>query len=144
VAHSELQIIVFLCNWCSYESADAAGRAGLPYPHETKIVRVMCTGRIDPRFILRAFKNGADGVLVLGCRPGECHYKEGNLHARRRLVLMKKLVPQFGIEPERLAYDWISATDHRKLVEIIDQVHELLTDLGPLGNTSQQGVAKWQ
>lgn len=126
------EIIVFLCNWCSYECADGAGRAGLTHFHGTRVIRVMCTGRIDPQFVLHAFKQGADGVLILGCRLGECHYREGNFQALKRFALLKKLLPQLGINSKRLEYHWISASDYREFVEVVRQMHEVVSHLGPL------------
>ena len=126
-------IIAFLCNWCSYESADGAGRASLTYPDCLKVIRVMCTGRIDPQHIALAFASGADAVLVLGCRLGECHYKEGNIHAMKRLILTSEVLAQFGIDPARLRFEWLSATDHEKFVRIVREMAQDINVYDPRG-----------
>lgn len=128
----EPKIIGFLCNWCSYEGADSAGRAQREYPANLKIVRVMCSGRVDPQFILEAFKDGADGVLVLGCHPGDCHYKDGNYNMLRRLTLLKKMLEQFGIEKERLMLDWVSASEAEKFIKVVKDMTVKIRKLGPL------------
>jgi F420-non-reducing hydrogenase iron-sulfur subunit len=126
------KIIGFLCNWCSYEGADAAGRAQKEYPHNLNIVRVMCSGRIDPCHVLNAFKEGADGVIILGCHPGDCHYKEGNFYAKKRYALLKKMLLQQGIEEERFVLDWISATEGEKFVKVISEMVKKIKRIGPL------------
>jgi len=128
----EPKIIGFLCNWCSYEGADAAGRARKAYPANLSVVRVMCSGRVDPQFILEAFKEGADGVMILGCHPGDCHYKEGNLQALKRYGLLKRVLGQFGIEEGRLRLDWISAGEGDKFVQVVSDMTERMRQLGPL------------
>ncbi|MBW1895824.1 MAG: hydrogenase iron-sulfur subunit [Deltaproteobacteria bacterium] len=129
---SEPKIIGFLCNWCAYEGADSAGRARLAYPANLRVIRVMCSGRVDPQFVMKAFKAGADGVMILGCHPGECHYKEGNLQTLKRYAILKEVLPQFGIEPDRLKLDWISAGERDKFVEVVSDMVEKLRELGPL------------
>ncbi|MCK4794193.1 MAG: hydrogenase iron-sulfur subunit [Desulfobacteraceae bacterium] len=128
----EPKIIGFLCNWCSYEGADAAGRARKAYPAGLRVVRVMCSGRVDPQFILEAFKEGADGVMILGCHPGDCHYKEGNLQMLKRYVILKRVLSQFGIEEDRLKLDWISAGEGDKFVKVVCEMTERMRQLGPL------------
>jgi F420-non-reducing hydrogenase iron-sulfur subunit len=128
----EPKIIGFLCNWCSYEGADSAGRARKAYPANLRVVRVMCSGRVDPQFILEAFKEGADGVMILGCHPGDCHYKEGNLQALRRYSVLKRVLGQFGIEEDRLRLDWISAGEGDKFVQVVSDMTERMRQLGPL------------
>jgi len=128
----EPKIIGFLCNWCSYEGADAAGRARKAYPANLSVVRVMCSGRVDPQFILEAFKEGADGVMILGCHPGDCHYKEGNLQALKRYGVLKRVLGQFGIEEGRLRLDWISAGEGDKFVQVVSDMTERMRQLGPL------------
>jgi F420-non-reducing hydrogenase iron-sulfur subunit len=125
-------IIGFFCNWCSYEGADAAGRARLACTENLKVVRVMCSGRTDPQFILEAFKEGADGVLVLGCPPGSCHYKEGNFLTLKRYALLKKMLVQFGIEADRVKLDWVSAGEGEKYVDVVSEMVERVKQLGPL------------
>ena len=128
----EPKIIGFLCNWCSYEGADAAGRGRKAYPANLNVVRVMCSGRVDPQFILEAFKEGADGVMILGCHPGDCHYKEGNLQALKRYGVLKRVLEQFGIEEDRLRLDWISAGEGDKFVQVVSDMTERMRHLGPL------------
>ncbi len=125
-------IIAFLCNWCSYRAADLAGTARLRYAPNMRPVRVMCSGRVEPDLVLKAFEQGADGVLIAGCHPGECHYSEGNLKALRRYTLLKRMLDQFGIEPERFQILWASASEGSQLAETVDQMTENLKVLGPL------------
>ncbi len=124
-------VVAFCCNWCSYAGADLAGTSRIQYPPNVRIIRVMCSGRVDPQFILRAFEKGADGVLVAGCHPGDCHYLKGNLYARRRVILLKRLLETIGIEPERLRLEWISASEGGKLAEVIHSFVKELEKLGP-------------
>jgi len=128
----EPKIIGFLCNWCSYEGADAAGRARKAYPAGLRVVRVMCSGRVDPQFILEAFKEGADGVMILGCHPGDCHYKEGNLQTLKRYYVLKRVLSTLGIEEDRLRLDWISAGEGDKFVQVVSEMTERMRQLGPL------------
>lgn len=130
----EPKIIGFLCNWCSYEGADSAGRARKDYPANLRAVRVLCSGRIDPQFILQAFKEGADGVMILGCPPGDCHYKEGNFHMLRRYTFLKKVLAQFGIEEDRLRLAWVSAGERDKFIEVVSEMVEKVGQLGPLSH----------
>ena len=128
----EPKIIGFLCNWCSYEGADAAGRARKAYPANLRVVRMMCSGRVDPQFILEAFKEGADGVMILGCHPGDCHYKEGNLQTLKRYYVLKRVLSTLGIEEDRLRLDWISAGEGDKFVQVVSEMTERMRQLGPL------------
>jgi len=128
----EPKIIGFLCNWCSYEGADAAGRARKCYPSNLRVIKVMCSGRVDPQFILEAFQAGADGVMILGCHPGDCHYKEGNVQALKRYTMMKPLLAGFGIEEDRLRLDWISASEQDKFVQVVSDMTERIRELGPV------------
>ena len=125
------QIIAFLCNWCSYTGADLAGTARLKYKPNVRAIRVMCSGRIEPTFVLRAFRRGADGVLICGCHPGDCHYQEGNYRCMRRYHLLQKYIQQMGIETERLKLEWISASEGKQYAELIDSFTETITELGP-------------
>ena len=127
----EPKIYGFLCNWCSYEGADLAGGGRKTYPANVRIIRVPCSGRIDPVFVLKSFEHGADGVLVSGCHPGDCHYTEGNYYARRKFVLLKRLLEYVGIEPERFQARWISASEADKFVETITQMVEEIRKIGP-------------
>jgi len=128
----EPKIIGFFCHWCAYEGADAAGRAQKPYPANLRVIRVLCSGRTDPQFVLEAFKEGADGVLILGCHPGDCHYKEGNFQTLKRVTMLKKILPQFGIEGERFQLDWISASERDKFIDVVSNMVEKVRALGPL------------
>ncbi len=128
----EPKIVAFLCNWCSYAAADLAGVSRMKYPPNVKIIKVMCSGRVDPQFILEAFRKGADGVLVAGCHPGDCHYIEGNLKTMRRMKLLHKLLEDFGIERERLRLEWISASEADKFVKVTSEMVEQIKALGPL------------
>jgi F420-non-reducing hydrogenase iron-sulfur subunit len=116
---AETRVLVFVCNFCSYGGADKAGGLRLDYPAGARLVRVMCSGRVDPQMILHAFRAGADGVLVLGCHPGDCHFKEGNHHAARRAALLAGLLAQYGIEPERFGLDWVSAGEGERLQRVV-------------------------
>jgi F420-non-reducing hydrogenase iron-sulfur subunit len=137
----EPKIVGFLCNWCSYGGADAAGSARRVYPPNVRVVRVMCSGRVEPEFVLKAFREGADGVLILGCHPGDCHYKEGNYKALRRFHLLKKLLQQFGIEEERVKLNWVSATEGDKFVEVVDEMVSRVRELGPFRLRSGEKTA---
>ncbi|MEM2912208.1 MAG: hydrogenase iron-sulfur subunit [Candidatus Bathyarchaeia archaeon] len=128
----EPKIIGFLCNWCSYAGADLAGVSRIQYPPNIRIIRVMCSGRIDPAFILEAFKNGADGVLVAGCHlPFDCHYLSGNFKTLRRVTLLKKVLKEFGMEPERVRLEWISASEGDKFAAVVRDMVEEIRKLGP-------------
>lgn len=128
----EPKILGILCNWCSYTGADLAGISRIKYPSNIKIVRVMCTGRLDPTFVLKAFKEGADGVLVSGCHPGDCHYVDGNVKAMRRYPLITDLLKQMGIEENRFKLVWVSASEGEKFAKIVEEMVAELKDLGPL------------
>lgn len=129
---NEPTIVSFLCNWCSYEGADKAGGARLNYPANIRIVRVMCSGRVDPELVIQALKEGASGVLILGCHPGDCHYKKGNYKALRRAYLLKKTLKQLGIEEERIRLDWVAAGEGERFAEIANEMAETMKNLGPL------------
>ena len=131
------KIIAFLCNWCSYAGADLAGTSRLQYPPSIRIVRVPCSGRINPIYIINALVDGADGVLVSGCHPGDCHYLSGNLYARRRFAVLKKLLTIVGIDPERVQFTWVSASEGGRFAEVIQGVTEGIAKLGP--NTAFPG-----
>jgi F420-non-reducing hydrogenase iron-sulfur subunit len=131
-ANHEPTIIGFLCNWCAYQGADLAGTSRTEYPPNVRPVRVMCTGRIDPTFILKAFAEGADGVLVGGCHPGDCHYLEGNYKAMRRIAMVRRMLEQFGIEPERFRLEWVSASEGSKWAKVVEEMTEQVRALGPL------------
>ncbi len=126
------RIVGFACNWCCYAGADIAGTSRLKYPANLRIIRVMCSGRIDPQFILRAFKEGADGVFIGGCHPGDCHYQSGNHKALRRFRLLQRVLADMGIEPERIRLEWISAAEADKLRDVMNDMAARLRPLGPL------------
>ncbi len=125
-------IVGFLCNWCSYRAADLAGTARIKYAPNMRPIRVMCSGRVEPQFVLKAFLNGADGVLIGGCHPGECHYVSGNIKALRRYLLLKKTLQQWGIEDERLQLVWASASEGIILADKVNKMTEAVRALGPL------------
>ncbi len=124
-------IVAFLCNWCSYAGADLAGVSRMQYPPNVRIVRVPCSGRINPLFLVSALQNGADGVLVSGCHPGDCHYLSGNLVARRKFALAKNLLEYAGVEPGRVQFSWVSASEGGRFAALIAQVTEDVRKLGP-------------
>jgi F420-non-reducing hydrogenase iron-sulfur subunit len=128
----EPKIIGFLCNWCSYAGADKAGTAQTPYPANVRVVKVMCSGRVEPEFVLQSYREGADGVLILACHPGDCHYKEGNYRAGQRNRMLLQLLRQFGIEEERCRFDYVSAGEGEKFVKVITELVETIRNLGPL------------
>jgi F420-non-reducing hydrogenase iron-sulfur subunit len=140
----EPRIVAFFCNWCTYLAADLAGTSRIKYSPNAEVIRVMCSGRVDPQFILDAFARGADGVLIGGCHPGDCHYQEGNYKALRRFRLLRRLVAQMGIEEVRLRLEWISAAEGERVRVVIDDMVERLRALGPLpdGRGSVTGVSE--
>ena len=127
----EPKIIAFLCNWCSYAGADLAGVSRLQYPPNTKIIRVPCSGRISPLLILRCLQHGADGVLVSGCHPGDCHYISGNYVARRKFAILNNLLDYLGIEKGRVQFAWVSAAEGKRFAELVQKVTEDVRTLGP-------------
>ena len=128
----EPKLLGFLCTWCSYTGADLAGTARIKYPPNLRVVRVMCSGRVDPNFILDGLAKGADGVLVCGCHPGDCHYVEGNYKCLRRLALTRRLVEQMGIDPRRLRLEWVSASEGQRFTDVVREFTEEVRTLGPL------------
>ena len=128
----EPKIIGILCNWCSYTGADLAGTARMKYPPNVYTVRVMCSGRVDPGFILDAFRAGADGVLVCGCHPGDCHYVEGNYKCMRRIPLTKLVLGKMGIDANRLRLEWVSASEGSRFKDVVTEFTEQIRTLGPL------------
>ncbi len=127
----EPRILAFVCRWCTYAGADLAGTSRLKYPPNIRIVKLPCSGRIDPLFLLRGFETGADGILVSGCHPGDCHYTSGNYYARRRWVIFRELLTLVGLEPERLHFSWVSAAEGGKFVEVVKKVTEAVRSVGP-------------
>jgi F420-non-reducing hydrogenase iron-sulfur subunit len=127
----EPNIIGFLCNWCSYAGADLAGTSRMKYPPNIKSIRVMCSGRVDPVFILEALKKGADGVLVAGCHPGDCHYQSGNYKTNRRIKLLKKLLEEMAVDPKRVRFEYVSASEGQKFAMIVTEFVDELKKMGP-------------
>jgi F420-non-reducing hydrogenase iron-sulfur subunit len=127
----EPKVIAFLCNWCSYAGADLAGISRIQYPPNVRIVRVPCSGRVNPLYIIKSLQHGADGVLVSGCHPGDCHYISGNYYARRRFTLLKSLLEAVGIEPGRVSFSWVSAAEGEKFSQVVTQVVQTVKALGP-------------
>jgi len=128
----EPKIVVFCCNWCSYTGADLAGTSRLKIKPNPRVIRTMCSGRVEPTFIFSAFAKGADGVIVAGCHPGDCHYSTGNYKARRRIILLKEMLSQLGIEPDRLRLEWISASEGTKFQSTMNEFVDEVKELGPL------------
>ncbi len=136
------RIVAFFCNWCTYTAADLAGVSRLKYAPNVRVIRGMCSGRVDPQFILAAFAKGADGVLVGGCHIGDCHYAEGNLKALRRFELLQRMLHDLGIEEKRVRLEWISAAEGEKVRSVVNDMVEQVRTLGPLG--LPQRVADWE
>jgi F420-non-reducing hydrogenase iron-sulfur subunit len=128
----EPRIVGFLCNWCTYTGADLAGTARVKYSPNIRSIRVMCSGRVDPVFIIKALYEGADGVLIGGCHPGDCHYQEGNYKALRRYLLLKRILPEYGIDAARVRLEWVSASEGERFGHVVDEFTEEIRKLGPL------------
>ncbi len=129
----EPRIVAFFCNWCTYTAADLAGTSRMKYAPNARVIRVMCSERVDPQFVLDAFAKGADGVLIGGCHPGDCHYQEGNYKTLRRLGLLRRVLREMGVEEERLRVEWISASEGDRLRTAVNDMVEKVRALGPLG-----------
>jgi F420-non-reducing hydrogenase iron-sulfur subunit len=127
----EPKILGFLCNWCSYAGADLAGVSRLQYPPNIRVLRVMCSARVNPVFILKALLGGVDGVLISGCHPGDCHYMKGNYYTRRRITAVKKLLETMGIEPDRVRLEWVSASEGIRFADTVREFTETIKKLGP-------------
>ena len=123
--------MAFLCNWCSYAGADLAGTGRQQYPPSVRVIRVPCSGRVNPIYIIKALADGADGVMVGGCHPGDCHYIAGNMYARRRFVVLKKLLEISGIEPDRVHFTWVSASEGARFAQVVRDVTDKIKALGP-------------
>ncbi len=132
MSSSDVKLLTFACNWCSYGGADNAGGKRLEHPAGVRMMRVMCSGRVDPQLVLEAFRSGADGVLILGCHPGDCHYKEGNYRARNRLSLLRSMLRQYGIDGARLGIEWVGAAEGDRFQKIVTETYERVAALGPL------------
>ncbi len=129
----EPRILAFLCNWCSYAGADLAGVSRIQYPPNVRVIRVPCSSRINPFFIVKAFQLGIDGVLVAGCHPGDCHYISGNFFARRKFAIIKSLLEYLGIEEDRVQFAWVSAAEGARFAKVVKEVTEKVGRLGPIG-----------
>jgi coenzyme F420-reducing hydrogenase delta subunit len=127
----EPKIVAFLCNWCSYAGADLAGTSRAKYPANVRVIKVPCSGRVDPLFILKSFERGADGVLISGCHPGDCHYSSGNYYARRKFAIFRKLLEFYGIDNRRVQFSWVSAAEGAKWARVVNEVTEAIKELGP-------------
>lgn len=127
----EPKIVGFLCNWCSYAGADLAGTSRITYPANVRVIRVPCSGRVDPLFVVKAFQLGADGVLISGCHVGDCHYNEGNFHTRRRFALLQPFLDYLGVEKERFRLEWVSASEGKKFSQLVSDFTETLKRIGP-------------
>ena len=127
----EPTIVAFLCNWCSYTGADLAGTSRIQYAPNIRIIRIMCSGRVDPTFVLKAFREGADGVLICGCHPGDCHYHEGNYKCLRRYYLLQNYIGQLGMDQKRLRLEWISASEGKQFAELVNEFTGTVKSLGP-------------
>ena len=127
----EPKIVGFCCNWCAYAGADLAGISRIQYPPNLRMIRVMCSGSLDPQYILEAFQKGADGVFIGGCHLGDCHYISGNYKTLRRIALVKSLLPQLGIEPERVKLEWVSAAEGQRFAQVVTDFIEEIKRLGP-------------
>ena len=127
----EPKILGFCCNWCAYAGADLAGINRNQYPVNIRMIRVMCSGTIDPLYIVKAFKGGADGVFIGGCHPGDCHYQSGNYKAQRRIILLKRAISEIGLDPRRIRLEWVSATEGQRFAKVITEFTEEIKKLGP-------------
>jgi len=134
----EPRIVAIFCNWCTYLAADLAGTSRLKYPPNISVVRVMCSGRVDPQFVLDAFARGADGVLIGGCHPGDCHYQEGNYKCLRRFTILKRMLLEMGIEEDRFRLEWISASEGERLRQTVTDMVEKVRALGPLERKQEE------
>ncbi len=136
----EPNIVAFLCNWCSYAGADLAGTSRVQYPANIQVIRVMCSGRVNPLYVMNALQQGADGVLVSGCHPGDCHYMEGNYYARRRLGMLKDLLEFVGVDPKRFHMSWVSASEGQKWKEVVEKTVEDAREVGPFEGFRRQQI----
>lgn len=128
------KILAFCCNWCTYAGADLAGLNRMEYPADIRLLRVPCSGRVNPQYVLKAYQDGCDGVLVCGCHPGDCHYATGNYYAKRRMMVYKRLLEFLGLEPDRFIVRWISGSEAGKFCDTVMEVTERIRELGPLSN----------
>ncbi|HID26166.1 MAG TPA: hydrogenase iron-sulfur subunit [Thermoplasmata archaeon] len=137
----EPNIIGFLCNWCAYAGADLAGTSRIQYPPNLKTIRVMCSGRVNPMFVINALQQGADAVLIGGCHPGDCHYEKGNYLARRRVAVLRKLLEYVGVDPRRVRMTWVSAAEGHKFAKVVKEITEDVRKIGPMQQFRREN--KW-
>jgi F420-non-reducing hydrogenase iron-sulfur subunit len=135
----EPKVMAFVCNWCTYTGADLAGTSRLQMASNVRIVRLPCTGRIDPLFIVKAFERGADGVIVSGCHPGDCHYSAGNYHARRRFALSREILKFLGVDENRITFSWVSASEGNKWADVVNDTVTRIRNMGPFGDYHKLG-----
>ncbi len=135
------KIVAFVCNWCTYAGADLTGTSRMKYSADVKIVRFPCTGRIDFMLLMKSFDNGADGIIVSGCHPNDCHYSTGNFHARRRWMVFRNLLEFTGIDVERIRFSWVSAAEGAKWAQLVNETAEKIRKLGPYENYKKIGIA---
>ena len=133
----EPKIVGILCNWCSYAGADLAGTARIHYAPNLRVVRVMCSGRVDPSFIMEALRCGADGVLIAGCHPGDCHYQNGNHKTMRRFALLRRVLDQLGVEPARVRLEWVGASEGDRFADLVNDMTEQVRTLGPFAGNGR-------
>jgi F420-non-reducing hydrogenase iron-sulfur subunit len=136
----EPRIVAFICNWCTYTGADLAGTSRMKYPPYVRVIKIPCTGRFDPLFMIKAFERGADGVLVSGCHPGDCHYSTGNYHARRKLLAFRDMMTFMGLDPRRLQISWVSAAEGAKWAAVANKITKLAHEVGPFESFSKSSV----
>ncbi len=129
---TDIKLLVFVCNWCSYQGADIAGGLKLEYPSGVRLVKVMCSGRVDAQMVVEGFRKGADGVMILGCHPGDCHYKTGNIEAQKRAMLLELMLKQFGIGKGRFKLDWVSAAEGERFCKVVTEMFDSITRMGKL------------
>ena len=127
----EPTVVAFLCNWCSYAGADLAGTSRLKYPPNVRSIRVMCSGRVNPLFVLKAYLKGADGVMIMGCHPGDCHYQKGNYNARRRYIMLDQILKSVGLDHERIGLWWVSASEGKRYAQVVEEYTNKLKTKGP-------------
>ena len=138
------KIVAFVCNWCTYAGADLTGTSRIKYSPDVKIIRFPCTGRIDFMLLLKAFANGADGIIVSGCHPNDCHYTSGNLHARRRWTVFRSLLDFMGIEVDRITFTWVSAAEGAKWADVVNATAEKIKELGPYETYHKTANEIWE
>ena len=139
-AEFEPRILAFLCNWCTYTAADLAGTSRIQYPPNVRIIRLMCSGQLDPIYVAKAILEGADGVLIGGCHPGDCHYQSGNYKTRRRVAIIQQVLGQLGLEPERVWLRWISASEGQYFADTVTEMVETIKELGPSSLRKQWSI----